>query len=110
LFEKCSETFESDVIWYCLPYIGQPQTHEYFKIYFHKRWFATLSISLRNFLSSVFEIVPLPKLLGFNIERNERKNAQIEIRNLKIELEKYKTELKQANAQCAQLKEHVTNK
>lgn len=60
-------------IWFTLPYLQNPATHPKFEVFFAKRWFHTLSISLKNFLATVLDQVPLPKLLAFNIERLERK-------------------------------------
>ena len=79
--------------WFVLPYLREPSTHPIFASYFNKRWFHTLALSLKNFLSSAFAAIPLPKLLAFNTERTERKQLSIELKQLKAENERVKREL-----------------
>lgn len=85
--------------WFILPHLKDPSTHPIFSTYFNKRWFHTLALSIKNFLSAAFREIPLPKLLAWNQERQERKLMQTEIKQLKTELEKCKKELQQAKQQ-----------
>jgi len=54
---------------YALSFVRDPASHPLFEGFFSKRWFHTLSISLRNFLSTVLDSLPLPKMLAFNQQR-----------------------------------------
>ncbi len=91
--------------WFALPYIKEPKTHPHFESYFTKKWFGTLAISLKNFLSTAFEQIPLPKLLAFNIERIERKSALAELRALRAENDKLKSSLIAAQQHLDKLRE-----
>jgi WD40 repeat protein len=90
--------------WFDLPYVTDPSTHPLFAPYFHRKWFATLSASLRNFLQTLFRVLPLPRILAFNIEREKRRKQTQELRTLRSDLEKTKAELAQAQAQLGQLR------
>ena len=89
--------------WYTLPYCKEPATHPLFAAYFHKRWFHTLSLSLKNFLTTAFANIPLPKLLAFQQDKSERRTIIAEMKQAKNEAEKLKRENKllkdQINAQ-----------
>jgi WD40 repeat protein len=73
--------------WYALPYAKNPEGHPQFKLYFGKTWFDSLSHSLHNFLSSVFNAAQLPRLLNLNAERVQRDALRVQIKSLQFELE-----------------------
>ena len=79
--------------WFILPYLKDPASHPLFASYFHKRFFHTLALSVRNFLVSAFAQLPLPKLMAFNVERGERKAMTAEIKSLKADNERMKREV-----------------
>mmetsp|Transcript_11114 Transcript_11114/g.15332 ORF Transcript_11114/g.15332 Transcript_11114/m.15332 type:complete len:688 (+) Transcript_11114:52-2115(+) len=88
-FEVCGDELSSQQEWsqwFALPYISNPQNHPAFKDFFTKLWFDTFSLSLHNFLSTVFYNVPLPKLLNFHAERVRRKVLEDEIDRLQNEV------------------------
>ncbi|KAM9972200.1 hypothetical protein ACTFIW_003559 [Dictyostelium discoideum] len=68
--------------WFALPYIRNPQSDPLFEIYFSKTWSEAFSLSLRNFLSTIFKNIPLPKILQFNLERQNRKRLETQVENL----------------------------
>ena len=79
--------------WFILPYLKDPASHPLFASYFHKRFFHTLALSVRNFLVSAFAQLPLPKLMAFNVERGERKAMTADIKALKADNERLKREM-----------------
>ena len=79
--------------WFILPYLKDPASHPLFASYFHKRFFHTLALSVRNFLVSAFAQLPLPKLMAFNVERGERKAMTADIKALKADNERLKREV-----------------
>lgn len=52
-----------------LPFVKNPETHPNFEIYFTRAWVDTFTLSLNNFLSTVFQNTPLPTLLSFDDEQ-----------------------------------------
>ncbi|EFA82464.1 WD40 repeat-containing protein [Heterostelium album PN500] len=68
--------------WFALPYIRSPQSDPLFEVYFNKAWSEAFSSSLRNFLSTIFKNIPLPKILQFNLERQNRKRLETQLENL----------------------------
>ena len=90
--------------WMTLPYCSTPSAHPIFAPYFHRRWYQTLTSSLKNFLTTLFKVLPLPRILAFNIEREKRKKMTLDLRSTKSELERVKAELHTAQTQLSQMK------
>eukprot|EP00051_Salpingoeca_urceolata_P005646 m.75394 g.75394 ORF g.75394 m.75394 type:complete len:635 (-) comp14479_c0_seq2:212-2116(-) len=65
--------------WFMLPFIKNPESHATFEIYFQRRWLDTFNFSLHNFLSTVFQSIPLPVLLSFDVEQSRLRAMQGEI-------------------------------
>lgn len=40
--------------WFSIPYLKNPSLDPYFRVYFSKEWFDALQLSIRNFLSEMF--------------------------------------------------------
>ncbi|KAF9930249.1 WD repeat-containing protein 91 [Linnemannia zychae] len=77
------------------------------------RWFAwldTFTISLHNFLSTVFQNMPLPSLLCFNIDRLHRKALQCEIETLQSMIENLRREIQSSDAEISSLRDQVALK
>lgn len=54
-----------------LPYIKNPEENAFFQIYFSKQWQDTCLVSLHNFLASIFQFMPMPKLLQYEEDANK---------------------------------------
>lgn len=83
--------------WFTLPYIADPASHPVFGMYLAKTWPPVLALSLRNFLTTVFTSIPLPKLLSLDAERRERRATMLEVRALRLENEALRVELRAAH-------------
>eukprot|EP01122_Echinamoeba_exundans_P014203 TRINITY_DN6385_c0_g1_i1.p1 TRINITY_DN6385_c0_g1~~TRINITY_DN6385_c0_g1_i1.p1 ORF type:complete len:741 (+),score=104.64 TRINITY_DN6385_c0_g1_i1:160-2382(+) len=79
--------------WFVLPYLKNPEQDPTFRVFFNKLWVETFSLSLHNFLSTVFRTMPLPRLLNFNVERNLRRALEGNILALKQENEALRSNL-----------------
>ncbi|XP_077991954.1 WD repeat-containing protein 91-like [Glandiceps talaboti] len=110
--DKVNEFFDKMVVefqgqpewkeWFALPFIKNPEQNVMFEMYFTKMWQDTLSISLQNFFSIIFQSMPLPILLSFDEEQLKHKTLEDENKVLKqqisvlqrIDLEKSSSETK----------------
>ncbi|XP_072340317.1 WD repeat-containing protein 91-like [Scyliorhinus torazame] len=54
--------------WFILPFIPNPDQNLVFATYFSKQWAETFLVSLHNFLSVLFQCMPVPVLLNFDAE------------------------------------------
>jgi len=80
-------------IWFVLPYTKHPEKDTQFAPYFEKEWISQLEKSLHNFLANVFQTMPLPKILNFNVERLRSLNYESEIEYLRNENKELKRRL-----------------
>lgn len=62
-----------------------PELHPTFRTFFTKSWFESLNHSLHNFLTVIFQSIPLPKLLNFNVERVTKKALKSQVDALTFE-------------------------
>lgn len=90
VFSSEISTDESWSKWLSIPYLKSPETDPHFKVFFHKSWYETLHRSLENFLSTIFQSIPLPRILNFNVERTIRRTMQEQINTLLQENESLK--------------------
>ncbi|OQR81469.1 hypothetical protein THRCLA_11702 [Thraustotheca clavata] len=102
--------------WFMLPYMDHPETDPYFKEYFSLEWTENLTVNLRNFLSTVFQHVPLPKLLAFQIAQSREplsqlrlESSQAECHQLRLDIKQAYDKLKVAEANCEELHQTVQN-
>ncbi|KAJ7329967.1 hypothetical protein JRQ81_016141 [Phrynocephalus forsythii] len=54
--------------WFALPFISNPDTNPTFASYFSRQWADTFIVSLHNFLSVLFQCMPVPVILNFEAE------------------------------------------
>ncbi|XP_056302700.1 WD repeat-containing protein 91 [Danio aesculapii] len=76
--EKTQEFFQKQALelqaqaewrdWFSLPFIPAPEQNPSFSAYFSRQWADTFLVSLHNFLSVLFQCMPLPALLSFDSE------------------------------------------
>ncbi|XP_074380682.1 uncharacterized protein LOC141721601 isoform X3 [Apium graveolens] len=72
--------------WFAIPYIKNPSSDPSFRIYFSKEWFDALHLSVRNFLSEIFNGTRIPALLKICSESNTVKSLKNNIRHLNQKL------------------------
>ncbi|KAG0214526.1 WD repeat-containing protein 91 [Mortierella sp. NVP41] len=98
------------VRWFALPFSKKPEADPEFDLFFSKAWLDTFTISLHNFLSTVFQNMPLPSLLCFNIDRLHRKALQCEIETLQSMIENLRKEIQSSDAEISSLRDQVALK
>ncbi|GAB6027090.1 WD repeat-containing protein 91, variant 2 [Chamberlinius hualienensis] len=69
-----------------LPFVRVPEENPTFAMYFTRQWQDTIIVSLHNFLSVVFQNMPLPTLLSYEDEQQKISLLQDEIESLKAKL------------------------
>ncbi|XP_050533685.1 WD repeat-containing protein 91 [Daktulosphaira vitifoliae] len=72
--------------WFMLPYLKNVEENPLFAIYFTKQWQDSFFVSLHNFLSIVYQIIPRPRLCQYEEDANKIKRLQDEIDILKQKL------------------------
>ncbi|MDP2436752.1 MAG: hypothetical protein Q8P67_13465, partial [archaeon] len=77
--------------WFMLPFLEKPQTDPSFEMYFAKDWSDAFSLSLGNFLNTLFTHLPLPKMLNFTIERKMRQAMELELSQLRVQCKERQT-------------------
>ncbi|XP_065828385.1 WD repeat-containing protein 91-like isoform X2 [Oscarella lobularis] len=88
-FEKMSPDLQNQPEWkdwFILPYIKNAEQHPIFEAYFTKSWCDTFTVSLYNFLSVIFQHMPLPALLNFEAEKQKIRELEVEKRSLQNEV------------------------
>lgn len=89
-----------------LPYLKQPELDPQFRVFFSKSWAETFTLSLHNFLSTIFKSVPLPRILNFNVERLIRKSLENQILSLKQENDALRAALHATKSDLERAKVH----
>uniref|UniRef100_A0A8C5QSC9 WD repeat-containing protein 91 n=1 Tax=Leptobrachium leishanense TaxID=445787 RepID=A0A8C5QSC9_9ANUR len=54
--------------WFSLPFLPTPEGNPTFATYFSRQWADTFTVSLHNFLSVLFQCMPVPTILNFDAE------------------------------------------
>eukprot|EP01137_Pigoraptor_chileana_P017651 Opistho-2@76038 len=81
-FDKFGADFHSQPDWrdwFVVPFVKSPELMPTFETFFSKQWLETFTLSLSNFLSTVFQGLPPPTLLSFNADRMRRRALEEEI-------------------------------
>ena len=110
LREECQgKSDEEDVQWrpwFALPFLPNPHNDPQFGTYFRKKWEDFFVSSFRNFLATVLQNIPLPKLLAFNLGRQEVERLEREVRSGEAERQRLEAKLKQLQLQLDIEKQH----
>jgi WD40 repeat protein len=123
-FKVCASELATDKhwkAWFVLPYLKSPESDPNFSIFFSKSWVESFTLSLHNFLATIFQSLPLPKILNFNIERKlrislqnlndslMRENENLRTRNdkLRSEVDKLNRALTAANSKIQLLEQQI---
>ncbi|XP_024901622.1 WD repeat-containing protein 91 [Pteropus alecto] len=64
--------------WFILPFLPSPDTNPTFATYFSRQWADTFIVSLHNFLSVLFQCMPVPVILNFDAECQRTNQVQEE--------------------------------
>lgn len=72
--------------WFAIPYIKNPSSDPRFHIYFSRDWFDALHLSVRNFLSEIFNGTRIPALLKISSESSTVKSVKNNIKHLNLKL------------------------
>eukprot|EP00041_Stephanoeca_diplocostata_P010167 m.161627 g.161627 ORF g.161627 m.161627 type:complete len:680 (-) comp18051_c0_seq1:209-2248(-) len=69
--------------WFILPFVKNPETHPTFETFFTRAWLETFTLSLHNFLNTVFHNLPLPTLLSFHDDQIRLRMMTEEVESLR---------------------------
>ncbi|GAB5591944.1 hypothetical protein Unana1_06844 [Umbelopsis nana] len=94
--------------WFALPYSKNPTTDPAFETFFSKQWLDNYIVSLHNFLNTIFQNMPLPTLLAFNLDKIQRKAQLAEIEALKASVESLKSNVETLEAENLSLNQKLT--
>uniref|UniRef100_A0A0A9XRW3 WD repeat-containing protein 91 n=2 Tax=Lygus hesperus TaxID=30085 RepID=A0A0A9XRW3_LYGHE len=72
--------------WFMLPFIKNPEEHSTFAVNFTKQWQDTFLVSLHNFLSIIYQVIPEPALSSYEEEATKLRRLQEENESLKHKL------------------------
>ncbi|XP_073032338.1 uncharacterized protein [Primulina eburnea] len=86
---------ESWISWFAIPYLQKPHLDPQFRVYFSEEWFRALHLSVRNFLSEIFNGSRIPALLKLSSERDTVNRLKKEIKQLSLKLSQLQTLLKE---------------
>ncbi|XP_073315252.1 uncharacterized protein [Primulina huaijiensis] len=93
---------ESWISWFAIPYLQKPHLEPQFRVYFSEEWFRALHLSVRNFLSEIFNGSRIPALLKLSSERDTVNRLKKEIKQLSLKLSQLQTLIKEKDALLSQ--------
>ncbi|XP_076241526.1 WD repeat-containing protein 91 isoform X2 [Calliopsis andreniformis] len=64
--------------WFAFPFVKNPEDNPVYSVHFSRQWQDTMLLSLHNFLSIIFQCMPLPTLLQIDEDTNKLKRLQEE--------------------------------
>ncbi|XP_076905541.1 uncharacterized protein LOC143561308 [Bidens hawaiensis] len=94
--------------WFAIPYIKNPNLDPLFRVYFSKEWFVALSLSVRNFLSEVFNGTRIPALLKISSEKHTINHLKNDIKHLNTRLSQLQALLEEKEARLCQFKSNAS--
>jgi WD repeat-containing protein 91 len=107
------ETFGDDLVsspewhgWFALPYCKKPEEDPQLEGYFSKNWEDGFMLALHNFLSTLFQAVPVPRLMQLELEREARMRCEEELHIARAEIERCHALLKLQKAYYSGFGEH----
>ncbi|XP_018633026.1 uncharacterized protein [Nicotiana tomentosiformis] len=93
--------------WFAIPYIKTPQSDPLFRVYFSKEWSNALHLSLRNFVSKMFNGTRIPALMKISSERNMVSRLKGDIKQLNFKLAQLQALLEEKEAQLRQFRSNA---
>ncbi|KAL3322425.1 hypothetical protein AABB24_039836 [Solanum stoloniferum] len=85
--------------WFAIPYIKTPKSEPQFRLYFSKEWSNALHLSLRNFLTKMFNGTRIPALMKISSERNMVSRLKGDIKQLNFKLAQLQVLLEEKETQ-----------
>ncbi|XP_019370514.1 PREDICTED: WD repeat-containing protein 91 isoform X1 [Gavialis gangeticus] len=85
--------------WFVLPFLQAPDSNPTFATYFSRQWADTFIVSLHNFLSVLFQCMPVPVILNFDAEcqrivliqeENETLRQKVRVQLFALQAESYR--------------------
>ncbi|XP_059656251.1 uncharacterized protein LOC132303144 [Cornus florida] len=86
-------------LWFAVPYLKNPSLDPQFRVYFSQEWFDALRLSVRNFLSQMFNGTRIPALLKISSERNTVNRLKRDIKQLNLKLAQLQALLEEKEGQ-----------
>ncbi|PWA49402.1 WD repeat-containing protein 91 [Artemisia annua] len=94
--------------WFGISYVKNPSLDPIFRVYFTKEWFDGLNLSVRNFLSEVFNGTRIPALLKISSEKHNVNNLKNDIKHLNTRLSQLQALLEEKEAQLSQSRSNIS--
>nr|GEV28979.1 WD repeat-containing protein 91 homolog isoform X1 [Tanacetum cinerariifolium] len=94
--------------WFGISYVKNPSLDLVFRVYFTKEWFDALNLSVRNFLSEVFNGTRIPALLKISSEKHNVNNLKNDIKHLNTRLSQLQALLEEKEAQLSQSRSNIS--
>ncbi|KZV36455.1 WD repeat-containing protein 91 [Dorcoceras hygrometricum] len=88
--------------WFVIPYLQKPHLDPQFRVYFSEEWFRALHLSVRNFLSEIFNGSRIPALLKLSSERDTVNRLKKEIKQLNLKVSHVQNLLREKDALLSQ--------
>lgn len=85
--------------WFAIPYLKNPSLDPQFRLYFSKEWYEALHLSVRNFLSEIFNGTRMPALLKISSEKSTVNRLKKDIKQLNLKLSELQALLEEKEAQ-----------
>ncbi|XP_024989486.1 WD repeat-containing protein 91 homolog isoform X3 [Cynara cardunculus var. scolymus] len=93
--------------WFAIPYLKNPSLDPLFRVYFSKEWFDALQLSVRNFLSEIFNGTRIPALLKISSEKLTVNHLKNDIKHLNTRLSQLQALLEEKEAQLCRSKRNL---
>lgn len=85
--------------WFAIPYIKSPKADPQFRVFFSQDWFNALHLSVRNFLSEMFNGTRIPAIMKISSEKNVVNQLKRDIRQLNLKLSELQALLEEKEVQ-----------
>ncbi|XP_057463856.1 uncharacterized protein LOC130753708 [Actinidia eriantha] len=95
--------------WFAIPYLKNPSLDPQFHVYFSQEWFNALHLSVRNFLSEMFNGTRIPALLKICSEKNTVKRLKKDNRQLNLKLSELQGLLEDKEAQFCRARSNASS-
>ncbi|XP_052624412.1 uncharacterized protein LOC111915344 [Lactuca sativa] len=94
--------------WFAIPYIKNPRLDPLFRVYFSREWFDALHLSLRNFLSEIFNGTRIPALLKISSEKHTVNHLKNDIKHLNTRLSQLQALLEEKESQLRRSRSNLS--
>ncbi|XP_058206069.1 uncharacterized protein LOC131319705 isoform X1 [Rhododendron vialii] len=95
--------------WFAIPYIKNPSSDPQFRIFFSQEWFNALHLSVRNFLSEMFNDTRIPAILKICSEKITVNRLKKDIRQLNLRLSELQALLEKKEAQLCRSRSYASS-